>query len=114
MARKRIIYQSEALFVGPTGAASPTQLNRVQSANYSFDIARQDINQFGQLGAIDRIIVEQPTVSLDFSYYANNGFNETGIGFVLGTTKGALADILSGGRDIQNYYIYVSWCQYVF
>lgn len=108
MARKRIIYQSEALFVGPTGASSPTQLNRVQSANYSFDITRQDINQFGQLGAIDRIIVEQPTVSLDFSYYANNGFNETGIGFVLGTTKGALADILSGGRDIQNYYIYVS------
>lgn len=108
MPRKRIIYQSEALFVGPTGAASPTQLNRVQSANYSFDITRQDINQFGQLGAIDRIIVEQPTVSLDFSYYANNGFNETSMGFVLSTTKGALADILSGGKDIQNYYILVS------
>jgi hypothetical protein len=108
MPRKRIIYQSEALFVGPTGGANLTQINRVQSANYSFDITRQDINQFGQLGAIDRIIVEQPTVSLDFSYYANDGANETGMGFVLGTTRGALADILSGGKDILNYYILVS------
>ena len=108
MPRKRIIYQSEALFVGPTGGANLTQINRVQSANYSFDITRQDINQFGQLGAIDRVIVEQPTVSLDFSYYANDGANETGMGFVLGTTRGALADILSGGKDILNYYILVS------
>lgn len=110
MARKRTIYQSEALFVAPTGASdqSATQLNRVQSANYSFDITRQDVNQYGQLGSIDRIIVEQPTVSLDFSYYANNGHNETGLGFVLGTSRGALADILSGGKDIQNYYILVS------
>jgi hypothetical protein len=108
MARKRVIYQSEALFTGPTGANTLTQLSRVQSANYGFDIARQDVNQYGQLAAIDRVIVEQPTVSLDFSYYANNGFNETGLGFVLGTTKGALADILSGGKDIKNYYILVS------
>jgi len=183
MARKRVIYQSEALFVGPTGSnflyssgswdsgqweiADPTialasnryntlfrtddfikinttgvdganlpinggsfntnfsgsfpvgafasglsnrivQINRVQSANYSFDIARQDVNQYGQLGAIDRVILEQPTVSLDFSYYANSGDNEKSLGFTLGSTKGALADILSGGKDIQNYYILIS------
>lgn len=108
MARKRVIYQSEALFAGPTGANTLTQLSRVQTANYGFDITRQDVNQYGQLAAIDRIIVEQPTVSLDFSYYANNGFNETGLGFALGTNKGALADILTGGADIKNYYILVS------
>lgn len=108
MSRKRVIYQSEALFVGATGAPSPTQLQRVQSANYSFDITRQDVNQYGQLAAIDRVIVEQPTVSLDFSYYAGSGENESRLGFVLGSTKGALADILSGGLDQRNYYIYVS------
>lgn len=108
MPRKRVIYQSEALFVGATGASSPTQLQRVQSANYSFDITRQDVNQYGQLAAIDRVIVEQPTVSLDFSYYAGSGENESRLGFVLGSTKGALADILSGGLDQRNYYIYVS------
>jgi hypothetical protein len=108
MARKRVIYQSEALFVAPTGSNNLTQLNRVQTANYGFDIARQDVNQYGQLAAIDRVIVEQPTVSLDFSYYANNGSNETGLGLILSSTRGALSDILSGGKDIKNYYILIS------
>jgi len=107
MPRKRVIYQSEALFAGPTGS-NPVQLNRVQSANYSFDITRQDVNQYGQLASIDRVIVEQPTVSLDFSYYANTGENEQNLGFFLGSGKGALADILSGGADVKNYYILVS------
>lgn len=108
MPRKRIIYQSEALFTGPTGSNSLTQLSRVQTANYGFDITRQDVNQYGQLAAIDRIIVEQPTVNLDFSYYANSGQNEQALGLVLSSTQGALANILSGGKDINNYYIYVS------
>jgi hypothetical protein len=106
--RKRVIYQSEALFVGATGNASPKQLNRVQSANYSFDITRKDVNQYGQLAYIDRIILEQPTVSIDFTYYANSGENEANLGFALGANKSALADILSGSRDINNYYILVS------
>ena len=74
MARKRVIYQSEALYVWPTGHnASATQLHRVQSANYSFDIARTDINQFGNLARIDNLIMESPTVSLDFTYYPTSG-----------------------------------------
>jgi hypothetical protein len=108
MPRKRVIYQSEALFVGATGAATPTQLSRVQNANYGFDITRTDVNQYGQLAAIDRVIVEQPTVSLDFSYYASSGQNEQALGFSIGQSQGALANILSGGKDINNYYIYVS------
>lgn len=108
MPRKRVIYQSEALFTGPTGSNSLTQLSRVQTANYGFDITRQDVNQYGQLAAIDRIILEQPTVNLDFSYYANSGQNEQALGFALSNTQGALANILSGGKDINNYYIYVS------
>ena len=110
MARKRVIYQSEALFVGATGsAATLSQINRVQSANYSFEIARQDVNQFGQLAAIDRIIVEQPTVSLDFSYYLNSGENENNLGLTCrdGTTS-ALANILTGEVGTKNYYILVS------
>ena len=99
MARKRVIYQSEALLVSRTGltgggntgsfstrldqlgvTTGPVQIHRVQSINYSFDITRQDINQFGELAAIDRQIIEQPTVSLDFSYYCETGHNETAIG----------------------------------
>ena len=64
--RRRIIYQSEALFAG--SSTTPVYLQRVQSANYSFTVPRVDVNQYGQLGQLERIITEVPTVSLDFSY----------------------------------------------
>ena len=108
MARKRVIYQSEALFAGPTGAGTLNQLSRVQTANYGFDITRQDVNQYGQLAAIDRIILEQPIVNLDFSYYANTGLNESLIGLTVDATRSALANILSGAGDVKNFYILVS------
>ena len=95
MARNRVIYQSEAVYVtqgaydGPNltskdSAGVPTgvrNLDRVQSANYSFSIARQDVNQFGELAAIDRIITDTPTVSFDTSYIMANLSNENLLGF---------------------------------
>jgi hypothetical protein len=132
MPRTRVIYQNEALYVGPSPATSghykfitgnnapnvPTQrlsqldplsvltvnsgnttatlplavmtsglapnlanLDRIQSINYNFNIARKDVNQFGNLAAIDRVIVDQPTVSLDFSYLQNSFNNEEELGF---------------------------------
>ena len=108
MARNRVIYQSEAVYVTQSGynqdltatsgyavAASPPaigvvaanardavmDLHRVQSANYSFTIGRQDVNQFGELAAIDRIITDTPTVSFDTSYILANFDNENKLGF---------------------------------
>ena len=72
--RRRIIYQSEALFAG--SSAAPKYLQRVQSANYSFTVPRTDVNQYGQLGQLERIITEVPTVSLDFSYAIAGNTNE--------------------------------------
>jgi len=116
MARNRVIYQSEAVYVtqgaydGGATAASPDgdggltaknangfptgvrNLDRVQSANYSFSISRQDVNQFGELAAIDRIITETPTVSFDTSYVMANLANEHLLGFEVtpsGTTAAA-------------------------
>ncbi len=96
MARNRVIYNSEALFAGQKvgkncyeqdeGVNSIKQLHRVQNANYSFNVARTDINQFGELAAIDRIITDTPTVSLDFSYYLANFANEDFLGFNIGNT----------------------------
>ena len=112
MSRKRVIYQSEALFVGPTGTPlTPDEINRVQSANYSFEIARTDINEFGKLARIDSIIVEQPTVALDFSYYPMRGVAETSLGFLVGTSgtvTSAITNMLDGTADTKNYYIYVA------
>jgi hypothetical protein len=56
--RNRVIYQSQALFAAPTGTTMVTitdhALHRVQSCNYNFSVTRQDINQYGELAAIDR------------------------------------------------------------
>lgn len=109
MARNRVIYQSEALYVAD-GSAVPTathassiikQLHRVQSANYGFTINRQDVNQFGNLARIDQISIEAPTVNLDFSYYLTTGNNETALGFTVGTSSSA-ASFISGLVDSSN------------
>jgi hypothetical protein len=62
-------------------AANITNLDRIQSINYNFNITRKDVNQFGALAAIDRVIIDQPTVSLDFSYFQNSFANEKELGF---------------------------------
>lgn len=122
--RNRVIYQSKAVYAGPdkssanaweqeTGDNDPIQLKRVQSANYGFDIARTDVNQFGELAAIDRVILESPTVNFDTSWYLCNFYNEDKIGLRVNTDKtkanlsGVLADILENYAGERNYYVRV-------
>ena len=89
MARNRVIYQSEAVLVSQnvnctgiqTGDNDIAELNRIQTSNYSFSISRQDVNQFGELASIDRIITETPTVSFDTSWLVANLGNENKMGF---------------------------------
>jgi hypothetical protein len=118
--RNRVIYQSEALYVGPTDdtggndgcriahpASSINQLQRVQSANYSFTIDRQDVNQFGELAAIDRVILSAPTVALDFSYLVANMVNEESLGFHVsnGSWVSSISGILNKTADEKCYFI---------
>jgi hypothetical protein len=133
MARNRIIYQSEALYAGPSpatgyhyGTFTPgqggssnvpnantnlvKQLQRIQTANYSFAVDRTDVNQFGQLAAIDRVILTNPTVNLDFSYILANLANENNLGFTISqagdtTEVSAISGILNGTQDERNYFI---------
>ena len=108
MSRNRVIYQSEALYISKNAGYSAEddheQLTRVQSANYNFTINRQDVNEFGQLARIDSIIMDAPTVGLDFTYYATDGFNERALGFVTGTTAQFLSGHLTQTSG-QNLYI---------
>jgi hypothetical protein len=118
MARNRVIYQSEALYVSKninsTASGEHAQLRRVQSANYNFSIERQDVNQFGQLARIDALVLKSPTVSLDFTYYPTDGYNEKALGFyVQNNAKGDAteANFASGqmaGSSGQNFYIITS------
>ncbi len=121
--RNRVIYQSQAVYVSQdvncTGIATETtdnvDLNRIQSCNYSFNISRQDVNQFGELGAIDRIITDTPTVSLDGSYMVANLGNEAKLGFNVWagptTATNSIVSCISGivnsetNDGVKNYYI---------
>jgi hypothetical protein len=139
MGRNRVIYQSQALFIAPSstgcqvsGAGRTTEpfgptgpntllgggsllkkLDRVQSCNFNFTINRQDINEFGKLARIDSIVMESPTVGLDFSYYVTDGLNERLMGFNMYSPNDTantveVAQSISGLLgDLQgnNYYI---------
>ena len=143
MARNRVIYQSEALYVSPnaTGYHYATgdgvsaagskgvnnvnsatlaqktsnyignntgtlveQLTRVQSANYSFTVNRQDVNEYGKLARIDAISLEPPTVSLDFTYFITDGRNELLLDFPIDGTASAASGHLQA-RPGQNFFI---------
>lgn len=83
------------------------QLKRVQNANYSFTINRQDINQFGHLGRLDSVILEAPTVSLDFSYYLTDGENERLLGFITNGVHQSLSGQMTRSQNEfgNNYFI---------
>ena len=122
MPRNRVIYQSEALYIAGTGdgtssvlTAANTALRRVQSCNYNFSVDRQDINQYGELNSIDRLIINEPTVTADISYYFEpTGFNEDHMGFRTDGTTGTdttakhMLDYIirdPDGTGVKNLYI---------
>jgi hypothetical protein len=87
--------------------SSIEQLKRVQSANYSFTINRQDINQFGHLGRLDSVVLESPTVSLDYSYYLTDGENERLLGMITDGSLQSLSGMMTRTQNEfgNNYFI---------
>ena len=111
MANNRIIYQSDALYasrnVRSVDSGDHVQLRRIQSANYSFTVNRQDVNQFGQLSRIDSIILETPTVSFDTTYLLGDGFNEQALNFANSADldKGFISGQIESTSGINLYII---------
>jgi hypothetical protein len=119
MPRNRTIYNSQALYVSriPATAQQLTrfdirQLSRIQSFNEDFTRNFTDINQFGNLAAIDRVEVENPDITASFSYFLTDGVNERSIGlnvYQLATPSSELRSCLSGiltkQTDQKNYYL---------
>lgn len=101
MARNRIIYQSEAIYssknILSTSEQDHKQLKRIQSIDYSFTVPREYINQYGQLGAIDAIVTQSPTVSVNLSYYLTDLENESNLGFYVRNKKA----IYTGSNGLQ-------------
>lgn len=94
--RTRIISQSKAVYVSPTGTLGelttaekaatgvmPQQLHRVDTLSFDVDIAggRQDIREFGQLARIGTITLGDLNPSFSLGYYLGNGENEGNLGF---------------------------------
>ena len=122
MARNRTIYNVLALYASQvtatgmqTGANDVKQLSRVQSFDEDFTRNFTDVNQFGNLAAIDRIEVENPDVTASFSYFLTNGDNERNLGlnvYASGTAQSALRSCISGlltkATDEKNYYLLIA------
>jgi hypothetical protein len=123
MPRNRTISQSEALFVGPiTGVATGyhlniggtggvnlvRQLHRVQTIGYSASVTRTPVNQYGQLDALERIILEAPTVSLNFDYLVANTYNANTLGFTTDGSASVVSGILTKASDERNYFVVTS------
>jgi len=113
MARTRIISQSKALFVSPTGllatnygyasntgALAPQQLHRIDTFSFDVDLAggRQDIREFGQLARIGTIRVGEITPTISLGYYLGDGANEHNLGFNIAGINGAgtVSQLISG------------------
>lgn len=122
MARNRTIYNVLALYASQvaatgnqTGPNDIKQLSRVQSFDEDFTRNFTDVNQFGNLAAIDRIEVENPDVTASFSYFLTNGQNEDFLGLnVYGTGAGVndLRSCISGiltdkAKSEKNYYLLI-------
>lgn len=115
----RIISQVEAVFVstgpnatgymlsiGGTGGVNLVQqIERVQSANYSANINRTDVNQYGQLAAIDRIILNPPTVTANIDYIVASAYNANTLGFTTDGSAGCISGILAQTEDEKNYFV---------
>lgn len=123
MSRNRIIYQSLGLFASQTTgidgarvpqitASSIKQITRVQSFDSDFSRQLQDVNQFGNLAAIDRLDTEAPTVSANLEYYVTDGLNEKFLGLTVTTGNqspvSCLKDILQKSTDEKNLYLMVA------
>ena len=98
MARDRIIYNVEGLYVAPySGEQNPNsdyylsgyqilkRLEKIQNFNYSIQQPRLDAQGFGQKQNIFRGISGPPEVTFNFSYIPDGVTNENRLNFNVGT-----------------------------
>lgn len=115
----RIIAQQQAIYLstgpaatgymlssgGLSGLNSIAQLNRIQSANYGANIPRTDVNTYGQVAPLDRLIIQAPSVNLNLDWLVANTYNTNTLGFVTDGSSGVLSFILNKTADEKNYFI---------
>tara|TARA_R110002020_G_scaffold133235_4_gene297347 strand:- start:30047 stop:31411 length:1365 start_codon:yes stop_codon:yes gene_type:complete len=84
--RNAIKYNSVGLFLTDSPGAYPDTenlyfFNRVQSASISVDVARQNVQHIGGEDFLDRKIVSEPSINVQFDYLLTDGHEEKVLGF---------------------------------
>lgn len=109
-------YGSAGLFVGPSPATGQhfaggndgvnlvEQITRVQSFSDTWDNPLENVNQFGQTAAIDKVATTSPTPTFDFEYFLTNGVNEKGLGFPIDGSTSAISGFLEETTSSKNYF----------
>ena len=136
MARTRQIYADTALFVGPTGQNSATgkhyslspfknnppstaemfsgdnfiaELYRIQRVSWNAQKNLTDVNQLGELAAIDRVPLSPPTVSMSVEWIQANVINESLMGLTVTAAGGVqiscISGLLAGNTSPKNYFL---------
>tara|TARA_R100000808_G_scaffold21917_1_gene47471 strand:+ start:4180 stop:5292 length:1113 start_codon:yes stop_codon:yes gene_type:complete len=108
MARSRITFQSQALYVGSgqSGANGdadlvPTEIQKTQLVNIDSDVNREPVNEFGRLAALGYTSPHSPIGLLRTRYFLGKGENEHALGFSVDGTKNFLN--ISGIK--KNFYL---------
>ena len=133
ISHNRIPYQNQVLYIGPSPAtgghfmglqgASATpqkvaenqgsgnlirQLYRIQSVSINPSLSKVPVYQFGEQAAIDKVILDPPTVGLSFSYLLANMYNESGLGFHTQGLYTCISGFLDKSQDERNYWLGIS------
>ena len=93
--RNAIRYNAAGLFLTDSPAIQPETkdihfFNRVQKADISVSVNRQDIKNLGSDSFLDRKIVSEPDITINFDYFLTDGHEESVLGF----------NIASGHQDV--------------
>jgi len=124
MPKNRVLYNCQALYVGPSpssgyhfinGAGELNnvyeydsdnynlikRINRVTNLDYSITLPRESIKQLGKSSIASVPIINNPTVQVDFEYYLNGVTNEARLGW---NVNHNFTDEIRSGESIQDHY----------
>jgi hypothetical protein len=120
MPKSRILYNCLGAYCSPSPATGYCfssgnsgvnliqQLSRVQSVTDSFSVDRQDVGQLGNLGLIDRVIVQQPSVPLEVNWLVSDVSNERMIGLYASGDQSAIVNLINNTQDEKNYFLAIA------
>lgn len=119
MARKWISYEMQSVFVGGQDGFNAfynqqgyvSRLDFIQDYAFSFDVDRQALKQISREVLASKQTQLAPDVNLKLSYYLNDGWNETYLGFnVLSgqAHQAMIADSILNPAFNRNFYITIA------